>query len=197
MAVEGTQRGLTEEDFANAALSIGCSVAAIKAICKVEAPRGGFNPDGSPVTLFEGHWFSRLTKGIYDKQFPTVSYPSWTRQHYGKTWEQEQARLELAMALDRNAAMLSASWGRFQIMGFNHGVCNFTTVQAFVQAMKANEGEHLRAFVAYVKHECLDDELRALPDPAAAKAFAYRYNGREYWKNRYDEKIIEAFGLYA
>lgn len=184
---------LTEEDYINAAMSLNVEVAAVKAVCEVEAPRGGFNPDGSPVTLFEGHWFHRFTNGIYSGEFPEVSYAKWTRKHYGRTWQQEQSRLELACSLNRHAAYLSASWGRFQIMGFNHAVCLFTTVEAFVQAMHANEGEHLRAFIAYIRHRCLDDELRE----HRWADFARLYNGNGYRENRYDEKMAAAYAKFA
>ena len=40
---------LTEADFIRAAAAIGCSIAAVKAVCAVEAPRGGFSPSGEPT----------------------------------------------------------------------------------------------------------------------------------------------------
>lgn len=180
---------LTEQDFIAAANSIGCEVAAVKAVAEVEAPRGGFNPDDTPATLFEGHWFHRFTEGLYDTQHPTISYPKWTRQFYGKTWQVEQARLYEATQLNMHAAYLSASWGRFQIMGFNAGICGFVTVEQFVNTMRKSEGEHLKAFIAYIKHECLDDELRGY----RWDGFARRYNGPLYQKNDYAGKLQRAY----
>lgn len=180
---------LTEQDFQWAATDLGCEVAAIKAVCKVEAPRGGFNPDDSPVTLFEGHKFFKFTNGKYSVQAPDLCYPKWTRQFYGKTWSEERDRLERAIDLDETAALMSASWGKFQIMGFNHAMVGFNTVQKFVEEMKKGEPEQLRAFVSFVRTAGLTPSLRRL-DWAG---FAYGYNGPGYAENDYDGKLALAY----
>lgn len=164
---------LTEQDFADAAKEVGCSVAAIKAVAKVESLASGMCPDGFPVTLFEGHHFSRYTKGAFDKSHPTISYPKWTTQFYGKGWRAERARLDQAIKLSRNAALLSASWGKFQIMGFNFARCGFDDVQTFVNAMCKSERAQLDIFVDFVKASGLSDELRDL----RWVDFARHYNG--------------------
>ncbi|WP_373427998.1 N-acetylmuramidase domain-containing protein, partial [Chryseobacterium sp. WLY505] len=46
---------LTEQDYINAAKELGCEVSAIKAVSEVEAPKGGFQADGTPTILFERH----------------------------------------------------------------------------------------------------------------------------------------------
>lgn len=184
---------LTDVDFLRAATSIGCTVAAIKAVCEVESPKGGFNLDGSCVTLFEGHWFHKLTGGKYSALHPTISYRSWTKVHYGKNWVAEKGRLDRAMSLDRDAAIQSASWGRFQIMGFNYKRCGFATVEAFYAAMIKSEAEQLQAFVAFIKSQGLGDELANLD----FDGFAYVYNGPAYKQNRYAEKMRAAHKKYA
>lgn len=183
---------LTEQDFEDAATELGCDVAAIKAVCKVEASRGGFNPDGSPVTLFEGHKFHGFTDGRYDKGFPHLSHPKWTRQHYGKNWQAEQSRLQQAMALDRDQALKSASWGKFQIMGFNHKLAGFDSIQQFVNAMYAGEREHLMAFVAFVRSACLVDEIKRRD----WTGFARGYNGSAFAENKYHLKLAEAYNQF-
>lgn len=180
---------LTDDDFQDAAALLNCDVGAIKAVCQVEAPRGGFNPDDTPVTLFEGHKFHKYTGGKFDQQAPDLSHAKWTRQHYGKTWQAEQIRLQRAMALDRDAALRSASWGKFQIMGFNHGVCGFDAVQKFVNAMYTGEREHLLAFVRFVQTTGLSLALRR-HDWAG---FARGYNGEGYAENDYDGKMARAY----
>lgn len=183
---------LTEDDFYNAAEEIGCEVAAIKAVCEVEAPRGGFRNDGSIVTLFEGHIFSKFTKGVYDDMYPDISYRKWTTKFYGGPTT-EFNRLNKAIQLNVTAALMSASWGRFQIMGFNHALCGFSTVDEFVRAMKMGESPQLLAFVEYVKQVRLDDELC---DKRWAD-FARGYNGPAYQKNSYDIKLMKAYLKYA
>lgn len=180
---------LKREDFIDDAALIGCEVEAIMAVAKVEAAGGGFDPEGFPKTLFEGHWFHKLTKGKYDKSHPHLSYAKWTRQYYGKTWQAEKARLAEAMALDRNAAMQSASWGLFQIMGLNHAKAGFKTVQQFVNAMCKSEDAQLGAFTQFIINSSLGDELR---DKRWAD-FARLYNGPSYAVNKYDVKMAQAY----
>lgn len=180
---------LTRIDFIDDAAQIGCEVEAIMAVMAVESQGGGFNPDGTPKTLFEGHYFSRLTKGVYDKSHPTISYPKWTRAFYGKTWQAEQLRLNQAIALNKDAALQSASWGMFQIMGANFGECGFKTAQQFVEAMCTDENAQLAAFTQYIIKRGLTDELR---DKRWAD-FAKAYNGPGYATNQYDTKLAAAY----
>ena len=184
---------LTEHDLADAAQQLGCDVAAIKAVCQVEAPRGGFNPDGSPVTLFEGHKFYGFTEGKFAVQAPDLCFKVWTRKFYGKTWQAEQDRLQRAMKLDREAALKSASWGKFQIMGFNHAMVGFPAVQAFVNAMYESEAAQLQAFVRFVLTAGLAPSLRR----GDWKGFALGYNGPGYAENHYDTRLAAAHEKYA
>lgn len=184
---------ITEEEFKKAADVIGCEVAVIKAVAKVESNGSGFNEDGTPKTLFEGHWFHKLTGGKYSTNpaYKSISYKKWTRKWYGNEIVEKQ-RLDLAGSLDRDAALQSASWGAFQIMGFNYKLCGFKKIQEFINAMYKSEGEQLIAFIHFVKSKKLDDELR---DKDWAK-FAYYYNGSGYAINKYDEKMAAAYKVF-
>lgn len=184
---------LTVKDFQDAATALGCDVAAIQAVCEVEAPRGGFNPDGTPVTLFEGHKFYKYTDGLFAADVPDLCYQSWTKVHYGKTWQQEQDRLKRAMALDREAALMSASWGKFQIMGFNYKSAGFNSVEDFVDAMHKSEREQLMAFIAFVRNDGAAVYLRSRD----WVSFAKKYNGAGYAENQYDKKIAAAYAKFA
>ena len=105
---------LTEQDFKNAAKELNCEIAAIKAVAEVESKSDGFLPTDEPVILFERHIFSKLTKGLFDKSHPNISNP--TPGGYG-TVSQQHKRLQAAVALDRNAALMSASWGEIPDYG--------------------------------------------------------------------------------
>lgn len=182
---------LTEDDFRLAAQSLGVPVAVVKAVCEVEAPGGGFEDDGEVRILFERHKFSQHTGGRFDKSHPHISNPRWGG--YGKSSAQH-GRLAEAAALDRDAALKSASWGKFQILGENYEQAGFRTLQAFINAMHAGEPDQLEAFVAFVK---ADPVMHfALQSKAWAK-FARRYNGPAYAKNEYDRKLAEAYAKYA
>jgi hypothetical protein len=180
---------LTREDFIDDANLIGCDVEAVMAVAAVESRGGGFDPEGFPKTLFEGHWFYRLTKGKFAESHPTLCFPNWDRRFYGKTWQEEKARLAEAASLDRTAAMMSASWGMFQIMGFNHAKCGYKTVQQFVNAMCRDENAQLEAFTQFIINSGLADELR---DRRWAD-FARLYNGPGYQANKYDLKLAKAY----
>lgn len=177
---------LTEKDFADAAKVLDCDVAAIKAVAQVESAGSGFLTNGEPKILFEAHWFYKFTGGRFG--FSNVSQKYWrlARPFYRQN---QHSRLAKAVKLDRNSALKSCSWGKFQIMGFNYKACGFRTIQQFVNAMYAGEREQLLAFCNFIKHRRLDDELR---EKNWAK-FAYGYNGKGYKTNRYDKKMKNAY----
>lgn len=181
---------LTDEDFCRAAKRLDCSVAAIKAVAEVESRGDGFDSRDRPKILFERHKFAQYTNGKYIKTHPHIC--NWTSGGYGKTAEQYD-RFSEAFMLDPTAAMLSASWGKFQVMGFNFAICGFKTVGEFVDAMKESEGRHLDSFVEYVRHNSLADELQSLNWAAFAKG----YNGVEYKKNNYDGKMADAYKKFS
>lgn len=175
---------LTEKDYRDAANFLGCDVAAVKAVAQVEGRGSGFNRDGSPKILFEGHWFWHFTKGRFGRT--SYSYPNWVRTYYNMD---QHDRLRSAVAKDRSAALKSASWGAFQIMGFNYAKAGFATLQDFINAMFAGEREQLLAFCHFIKRSGLDDEMR---DRRWAE-FAYGYNGPRYRENSYDTKLAAAY----
>lgn len=190
---------LAEADYQSAAKLLKCDVPTIKAVAEVESSGDGFLSDGRVKILFEGHQFYKFTKGAYATSHPTICYKTWTTKFYtkGKTADirgaGELARLEEAMALNKDAALLSASYGKFQIMGFNFAIAGFVSVEDFYKAMQVSEGEQLTAFCNYVKGNSLDDELRN----RKWAAFALRYNGPGYKKNQYDIKLAKAYKKYS
>lgn len=191
---------LQEADFKRASEFLGCDVPAVKAVSKVESNGSGFNQNGTPKTLFEGHIFwqelkkaGKDPKKIQNESNKHVLYPTWTKIHYGKSADAEAKRLELAMSIDRECALRSASWGKFQIMGFNHKLAGFSRLQDFINAMYRSEGDHLLAFCNYVKARRLDDEL-VRKDWAG---FAFGYNGSGYAVNKYDKKLADAYKEFS
>ena len=191
MALEfaGKATPLDDQAIEAAATKLGCSVAAVRAVIDVES-RGGFFPDGRPKILFERHYFSRLTKRKHDASHPHISLPKWGGYKGGTP---EYDRLGEAIKLDRDAALRSASWGLFQIMGDNYKICGFGSAEDFVKAMVSGEAAHLDAFVAFVKKNRLDDELIRL-DWAG---FARGYNGPAYKANKYDTKLHAAYVFHS
>ena len=190
---------LTDQDYETAASLLQCDVAAIKAVAEVESRGDGFLSDGRVKILFEGHQFYKYTNGLYATSHPTICYQNWTTAFYSKgatadiRGAGELARLEEAMSLDRTAALKSASYGKFQIMGFNYQMCGFATVDDFYQAVQVSESEHLNAFCKYIQARALDRALREF----SWADFASKYNGPDYQKNQYDTKLAAAYAKYT
>lgn len=179
---------LSEKDYINAAKELGCEVAAIKAVAEVESLTGGFQADGRPKILFERHKFHEFTNGKYSKDNPDIS-----NSRPGGYTKNEHGRLEKAAKLNRTAALKSASWGKFQIMGFNFAIVGYSTLQEFINAMYRSEADQLKAFVKFIKSNKLDDELRE----KRWADFARIYNGKNFHINKYDIKIAGAYKKYS
>ncbi|MFY8275369.1 N-acetylmuramidase domain-containing protein [Pseudoalteromonas sp. SSDWG2] len=183
---------INDADFIHIATLLGCEVATIKAVAKVESASGAFLPDGRPKILFEAHIFSKHTQHAFDHSHPSISCATWNKQLY-VGGEGEYQRLNLAMTLDADAALSSASWGMFQIMGFNYLACGYPHVRAFVAAMFASQLAHLQAFAAFLQSQHLDTLLQAKD----WRAFAAGYNGPSYAQNKYDEKLANAYKQFT
>lgn len=183
--------GISEEAFKKAAAKIGCNIRAIKAVDKVESKGSGFLPSGEVKILFEPHIFwKELRKAGVTPVLSDICYPKWGTKPYGKESEQH-ARLQRAVKINRNAALMSASWGRFQIMGFNFKLCGCASLQGFINKMNESEEAQLELFVNYIINCYLDDELIEKD----WSSFALQYNGPLYQKNNYHGKLNTAYNL--
>ena len=188
---------ITEQQFKSSASLLKIEVAAIKAVAEVESSGEGFLPGGKPKILFEPHifWKQLRAKGIDPNLFmeenPDILYPTWKSGAYGPVSKQHD-RMEKAAKINRDAALMSASWGKFQIMGFNWKLCGTASLQEFINEMYKDEDSHLKCFTNYLKNTFLDDELRN-HDWAG---FARGYNGPQYVKNKYDVKLRAAYLKY-
>lgn len=181
--------GISEKKFQEVAKTLGCKVAAIKAVDFVESRGGGFLDNGDVKILFEPHIFwKELRKVNITPKLSKICYPTWGTQPYG-TVNVQHDRLNEATKIHREAALKSCSWGRFQIMGFNFKECGCKTLQEFINKIYESEESQLELFSNYIKSVFLDDELRVLD----WKGFARGYNGPAYTKNQYDIKLKNAY----
>ncbi len=170
---KGAATPLSDTDINATAANLNCEVAVVEAVCDVESGGGGFLPDGRPKILFEAHAFHNATGGRWDRTNPNISSPAWDRSLYGAGGAHQYDRLAEAIALDRNAALQSASWGRFQVMGNNYAAAGFANAEAFVQAMCDREAAHLGAFIGFCRKNGLVEALQARD----WTTFARGYNG--------------------
>jgi hypothetical protein len=193
-ALTGNPAPLTATDVAAAATQLGTTPATVWAVCDVESAGRGFHPISRlPIILYEPHVFHRETGGCYSGSHREISYPSWGDRPYPKTQAERWAQMFAACALDPGAALRSASWGLFQIMGFNRAACGFNSVWDFAKAHGHSERAQLLAFASYVEHAGLADELRE----HRWADFARRYNGPSFANNMYDSRLKAAFARRA
>ncbi|MDX7826420.1 N-acetylmuramidase family protein [Aeromonas caviae] len=175
------------------------TLAAMATVAQVESIGEGFTTDMRPVVLFERHvFYKQLTQhlGKVAADQMAASYPNLVNPKRGgyaggaAEWE----RLQLAISLHRDAAIESASWGMFQIMGFHWQALGFASASDWQAAMQRSEVEHLTALCRFIQQ-----------DPAMHKAlqgrkwadFARRYNGPAYKDNDYDTKLAKAYSHFA
>lgn len=188
---------ISEQRFIDSAKRIGCSIAAIKSVAEVETKGGGFLPNGDPTILFEPHifWKELIKKGIkpedHVKGNEDILYPKWDASKYGPISNQHN-KLRKAILINRDAALSSASWGMFQIMGFNWSMCGVKSLQEFINAMYKDEDGHIDMFDDYICNAHLNDELVRLD----WDAFALGYNGPMYRKNDYANKLAKAYSKF-
>jgi N-acetylmuramidase/Putative peptidoglycan binding domain len=162
--------------------TLGTGQPELWAVLSVETGGSGYLPDRRPRILFERHIFSRETDGKYDTSHPDISNPRPGGYLLGAA---EYDRLSAAIQLDRTAALLSASWGLGQVMGFNAIVAGFADVDAMVQDMVDSENAQLWGMATWIDGKGIADALKS----HRWGDFAKVYNGRNYKKNQYDTRL--------
>lgn len=176
--------------------SLGIDPALLLAVDKKESRGSGFILTDGPFkgdlkVLFERHHFSRLTKGRFDKSNPSISSKSRGGYVGGHG---EFSRYMRAMKLSTTAAMLSTSWGRYQIMGFNFKVCGYDRVQLMILDFYKGEHRQFDAFIRFLKGTrsagiTLFDHLKN----KNWEAFARGYNGPRFKENNYDTDLQKLY----
>lgn len=186
---------LTGADFKQAALDLGVDERIVRAIRKVEAPRGPFDDTGRPSILFERHVFARNTtpKGRFNASHPDISGAAYGPGGYGSFGKQYE-RLAVAYALDPMAAIEACSWGAFQVLGENWQALGYASPMDMALKLAQSEAAHLDSFVRFVKANHLVDELQKCKpgNPDSWIPFVAVYNGPGFRHFNYHIKAAEA-----
>ncbi len=177
---------IEESDYVEAAETLECEVAAIKAVSKTETGSSGSyfkfqgGDDFVPAILFERHHFHRHTNGVYDR-YTDISNrdPGGYGEH-----RMQYPKLIKAYMLDKKAALMSASWGKFQILASNYSLAGYSSPEEFVLAMSKSEKNQLKAFVSFIQSNRV--LLQAIRDKDWL-VFANTYNGPR--QNGYDLRM--------
>lgn len=112
------QTRLTEKDYEEVAKELGADVAAIKAVVEIEAGKShnGFWSEDHPVINFDLSMYRQAAKrfGVdlkkARKKSPVIFNKPDTRK-YGSQQAAQQARLDAAMAINKDAAIEGTFWG--------------------------------------------------------------------------------------
>lgn len=191
LSFRGAAKRLDDIDLPKLGHQLGVGEDELHAFLDVETRGTGFDQQGRPRILFERHKFYKYVPAEKRTEAVNAGLASKTPGGYGKESEQYDKLLR-AIKIDRKAALYACSWGLGQVMGFNHLLAGYQTVDAMVEAFMADEENQLQASVNFIKNTGLADELRR-HDWAG---FAKGYNGENFRINRYDEKLAEAFAKW-
>jgi hypothetical protein len=210
-----TLRFVNDDAFATAAAALSVPESYVRAIAQVETNGDGFLKDGRVKILFERHWFYKdLTAalassadarthvagklGIATSSTVTQLMVEMVKQqnnicnperggYLGN--EKEWDRLNLAMDFDVEAGAQSASYGGFQLMGFNFKQCGYPNARSMMIDLAGSESKQFLAVVAFIK---ANPNLLSAVRAADWAKFAMGYNGSSYKENKYDTKLADA-----
>lgn len=215
-----SKRFVTDDTITAIAASLGVKESYIRAVAEVESNGASFLPDGRVKVLFERHKFYKYlreamvssqssresvasTLGLpasssvdtlvdaLNKRYSDIFNP--TRGGYiggAAEWD----RLGKAMSLCIDPAFMSASYGGYQIMGFNHKYCGYDTAREMVVDFASSENTQFIAVGKFIKaNPTMHNALRK----GDWATFAAGYNGSSYKDYNYDTKLQAAEAKWA
>lgn len=174
-----TSKYVLMKDYVSAAQLLGVELAAVQANAETEAQGSGFMPNGLCTIRFERHiMFQQLSKfkGLATAQGLAKRYPQVVNPVAGGYSADPYEQYNLAVTIDQSCAMMSTSWGIFQIMGFNFMAAGYANVQSYVADAKVNEANQLKQYVTFVK-TYLQGALWTALKSKDWSTFARLYNG--------------------
>lgn len=199
LAGQSVSKFLKGSDYIAAAKRLKVSELAIRVFGATEGRGVGFLKNGKAKILFERHRMYFYLVQLKGKTFANSQmkqYPNLVNTATGgyKGDEAEYVRLSLAKNICAEAALMSCSWGQFQIMGENWKELGYSSVFDFETQMQTSESLQLEAFIRFIewktgtangKKITLIDALRA---GDWASVFTL-YNGPSYKKLGYQAKF--------
>lgn len=146
------------------AARIGCEAAALAAIVYVESGGNGFSSSGRMIIRFENHVFKpRLNDDVtfaghymYDSSSNWLGHywraftaDAWSTFHGSQNLE--WTVLQFSQDLNDGAALLSASYGAPQIMGFNYASIGYASVQAMFLDFSNSLQAQMDGMISFIK----------------------------------------------
>ena len=194
-------RAITEEELKEFANQLGDnSTTRIKAIAKVESNGSGWDNNGYVKILFERHYFyKQIQKTVNSKTFGLISTPAsggYTididKNGINDNWD----KLFEAMCTDVNSALSSVSVGKFQVMSKYYDLLGYNSPLDMIWNCSRNEKEHYRILVGYILNigKLQHAYLKISTNPKDCVPFVLGYNGPNWIKNDYANKLAKAMG---
>lgn len=190
---------LKDSDYVAAAIRLKVSELAIRVFGATEGRGVGFLNNGKAKILFERHRMYFYLNQFKGKTFAAAQMkasPSLVNTASGgyKGNEAEYTRLRLAQNIHSESALMSCSWGQFQIMGENWKDLGYESVFDFVEQMQTSESLQLEAFIRFIEFKTgmIGDKKVSLLDALRAEDWPTvftLYNGSNYKKLGYQAKF--------
>ena len=190
---ETRKTGISEEYWSETAKYLGVEIAILKAIHQVETSGVSFLASGYPALLFEAHIFYKYIKptDALLKKHSGILSKTWNKSLY-KGGQGEVPRIKEAWDISPVYSIMSASFGAFQICGFNYKICGYQKVFDFYKDMWISEEGQLKALSRFLRGSGIVPYMKELNFEEIAR----RYNGEGYKQNEYDKKLEEAYLKY-
>jgi hypothetical protein len=155
----------------------------IRKVLAVESGGQGFDKTtGKIIIQFEPSWFKRL----FFKWRDNIGV--WATNGVEKQPKEWEA-FNNAFSKNPTGAMESTSIGSLQIMGFHWKKLGFSSVGTMWEYAKKSEANQLRLGLMFIKTNAKMYKALQISD---WDTFAYFYNGAQYKKFRYAERLRDA-----
>lgn len=182
---------LKDDNYKEAAKRLKVPELVIRVFGAVEGRGVGFLKNGKAKILFERHRMYFYLSQSLGKTLATglvKTVPNLVNTQVGgyKGDQAEYTRLSLASNIHKESALMSTSWGQFQIMGENWKDLGYQSVQDFVDQQQQSETLQLEAFIRFI--EWKPGLLAALQKQDWHTVFTL-YNGKNYKKLGYQAKF--------
>lgn len=155
--------------------------AAVRAFAIVESDEKSHTAAGFPVLRFEQH---RWKKYRVAEAAAMTFDKAVNSKNLDERWEQFERMREVAS----DAAILSHSFGIFQVMGFNYKQCLCADVETFLRRSMTVEGQ----FTLFKRFMLESPALLSAVRRFKPEDVGFHYNGPQYKRNKYDVKWAAA-----
>lgn len=169
----------------------------IEAVASVESQGGGWFDSGLPKILYERHYFYKFTNKVVSwLSFGFLGNSSAggytvdiNNNGINDNWE----KLAAAACINPDAAIMSVSIGKFQVMGKYYKELGYAQPIDMLWAARNSELDHYKMLVGYIKMAGLNAAfLLVSSNPSTNISFVRGYNGPNWKKNDYANKLAKA-----